>query len=54
VLQLKFELQGVGAITPSQVSSFQLTSGSSAGDLFMPSKPYVPKFSPLGIHGLGS
>ena len=31
---------------------FKSTSEGSAGDPFMPSKPHVPKFSPLGFIGL--
>ena len=31
---------------------FKSTSEGSAGDPFMPSKPHVPKFSPLGFMGL--
>ena len=31
---------------------FKSTLKGSAGDPFMPSKPHVPKFSPLGFMGL--
>ena len=31
---------------------FKSTSEGFAGDPFMPSKPHVPKFSPLGFMGL--
>ena len=31
------------------MSRFKITSEGSAGDAFMPSKPHVPKFSPLGF-----
>ena len=31
---------------------FKSTSEGSAGDPFMPSKPHVPKFSPLEFMGL--
>ena len=34
------------------MSKFKSTSEGSTGDLFMPSKPHVPKFSPLGFMGL--
>ena len=34
------------------MSKFKFTSKGSAGDAFMPSKPHVPKFSPLGVMGL--
>ena len=34
------------------MSKFKFTSKGSAGDAFMPSKPHVPKFSPLGFIGL--
>ena len=50
MLQLRFGHQEVGFNTPSQVSKFKPTSEGSAGD--MPSKPHVPKFSPLGFMGL--
>ena len=33
---------------------FLVTSGGSAGDPFMPSKPHVPNYFPLRIHGLGT
>ena len=39
---------------PKPNVKFLVTSGSSAGDPFMPSKPHVPKFSPFRIHGLGT
>ena len=32
--------------TPNQVLNSKFTSGGSAGDPFMPSKPHVPNFSP--------
>ena len=38
--------------TPSQVSNFKSISGGSVEDSFMPSKPHVPNFSPLGFMGL--
>ena len=31
------------------MSKFKSTSEGSAGDPFMPSKPHIPKFSPLGF-----
>ena len=31
---------------------FKTISEDSAGDPFMPSKPHIPKFSPLGFMGL--
>ena len=34
------------------MSKFNSTSEGSVGDPFMPSKPHVPKFSPLGFMGL--
>ena len=34
------------------MSKFKSTSKGSAGDPFMPSKPHVPKFSPLRVMGL--
>ena len=34
------------------MSKFKSTSEGFAGDPFMPSKPHVPKFSPLGFMGL--
>ena len=34
------------------MSKFKSTSESSARNPFMPSKPHVPKFSPLGFMGL--
>ena len=34
------------------MSKFKSTSEGSAGDHFMPSKPHVPKFSPLRFMGL--
>ena len=34
------------------MSKFKSTSEGSTGDPFMPSKPYIPKFSPLGFMGL--
>ena len=33
---------------------FLVTSGASAGDPFMPSKPHVPNYFPFRIHGLGT
>ena len=52
MLQLRFGPQEVGFNTPSQVSKFKPILKGSVGDSFMPSKPYVPKFSPLGFMGL--
>ena len=34
------------------MSKFKSTSEGSTGDPFMPSKPHVPKFSPLRFMGL--
>ena len=34
------------------MSKFKSTLEGSVGDLFMPSKPHVLKFSPLGVMGL--
>ena len=39
---------------PKPSVKFLVTSEGFAGDPFMPSKPHVPKFSPIGIHGPGS
>ena len=33
---------------------FLVTSGGSAGDSFMLSKPHVPNYFPFRIHGLGT
>ena len=52
VLQLRFGPWEVGFNTPSQVSKFKSTSEGFVGDPFMPSKPHVPKISPLGFMGL--
>ena len=52
MLQLRFGLWEVEFNTPSQVSKFKSTLEGSAGDPFIPSKPYVPKFPPLGFMGL--
>ena len=52
MLQLRFGPYEVGFNTPSQVSKFKPTSESSARDPFMPSKPHILKFSPLGFMGL--
>ena len=52
MLQLRFGPWEVGFNTPSQVSKFKSISEGSVGDSFMPSKPHVPKFSPLGFMGL--
>ena len=49
VLQLRFGPQEVGFNTPSQMSNSKFTLGGSIGDPFMPSKPHVPNFSPLGF-----
>ena len=37
---------------PKPGVKFLVTSGGSTGDPFMPSKPHVPKFFPLGFMGL--
>ena len=37
---------------PKPSVKFLVTSGGSAGDPFMPFKPHVPNFSPLGFMGL--
>ena len=37
---------------PKPSVKFLVTSGGSAGDPFMLSKPYVPNFFPLGFMGL--
>ena len=34
------------------MSKFKSTSEGFAGDFFMPSKPHISKFSPLGFMGL--
>ena len=39
---------------PKSSVKFLFTSGGSAGDPFMPSKPHVPNFFPFRIHGLGN
>ena len=39
---------------PKPSVKFLVTSGGSAGDSFMPSKPHVPNFVPFRIHGLGT
>ena len=52
MLQLRFGPQEVGFNILRQVSKFKSTLGGFAGDSFMPSKPHVPNFSPLGFMGL--
>ena len=39
---------------PKPSVKFLVTSGGSAGDPFMPSKPHVPNYFPFRIHGLGT
>ena len=39
---------------PKPSVKFVVTSGGSAGDPFMPSKPHVPNYFPFRIHGLGT
>ena len=39
---------------PKPSVKFLVTSGGSAGDSFMPSKPHVPNYFPFRIHGLGT
>ena len=39
---------------PKPSVKFLVTSGGSARDLFMPSKPHVPNYFPFRIHGLGT
>ena len=39
---------------PKPSVKFLVTLGGSAGDPFMPSKPHVPNYFPLRIHGLGT
>ena len=37
---------------PKSSVKFLVTAGGFAGDPFMPSKPHVPNFPPLGFMGL--
>ena len=39
---------------PKPSVKFLVTSGASAGDPFMPSKPHVLNYFPFTIHGLGT
>ena len=39
---------------PKPSVKFLVTSGGSAGDPFMPSKPHVPNYFPFRIHELGT
>ena len=39
---------------PKPSVKFLVTSGGSARDLFMPSKPHVPNYFPFRIHGLST
>ena len=39
---------------PKPSVKFLVTSGDSAGDPFIPSKPHVPNYFPFRIHGLGT
>ena len=39
---------------PKPSVKFLVTSGGSAGDSFMLSKPHVPNYFPFRIHGLGT
>ena len=52
LLQLRFGARRSKIQHPSQVSNSKSISGGFTEDPFMPSKPHVPKFSPLGFMGL--
>ena len=51
-MHLRLRPYEVGFNTLIQVSNSKPTSEGFAGDPFMPFKPHVPKFSPVGFMGL--
>ena len=52
MLRTKMVPQEVRFNTPNQVLNSKCTFEGSTRDHFMPSKPHVPNFSPLGFMGL--